>query len=161
MPPGLGTPRVSSVAAPVSVPVQAGAVVETLSGRTARGLHTPASSDDFRGKNLGGADEVHKFEALIRSNAGSARIEPLQLKMSQEIADELEERFSEERDFKLEYLRETGMMIVTYPTALHESFSTLLSAFSYTSHTRDSFVFDTGAELLVTEKDGLRSRVPV
>jgi hypothetical protein len=52
------------------------------------------------------------------------------------------------------------MMIVTYPTALHESFNTLLSAFSYISHTSDSFVFDTGVELLVTEKDGLRPRVP-
>jgi hypothetical protein len=47
------TPRVSSAAAPVSVPVQTGA-----SGRAANGLHTPAASDDFRGKNLGGTDEV-------------------------------------------------------------------------------------------------------
>ncbi|KAJ7206702.1 hypothetical protein C8J57DRAFT_1258421 [Mycena rebaudengoi] len=62
---------------PVSVPVQAGAVVETLSGRTANGLHTPAALDDFSGKTLGGADEIHKFEAQIRSNAGSTQIGPL------------------------------------------------------------------------------------
>jgi hypothetical protein len=60
----------------------------------------------------------------------------------------------------VEYVRETGMMIITYLTALHESFNTLLGAFSYISHTSDSFVFDTGIELLVIEKDDLRPRLP-
>jgi hypothetical protein len=44
------TSRVSSTAAPVSVPVQASAVVEALSGRGASGLHTPAASNNFSGR---------------------------------------------------------------------------------------------------------------
>ncbi|KAJ7252284.1 hypothetical protein C8J57DRAFT_1238163 [Mycena rebaudengoi] len=138
-------PRVSLAAAAVSVPSRA--VVETPSARPASGLHTPAASDDFNGKTPGSSDKVREFEQRIRSEAGCAQIQPLvtlaehrsnlhrrspqQLQMSQEIADQLEEIFSKEREFRLEYLPQIGMMIVTYPTNLHESLTTVMNAFTH------------------------------
>ncbi|KAJ7195029.1 hypothetical protein GGX14DRAFT_575797 [Mycena pura] len=155
--------RVSSAAA--YVPTQAGAVVDTLLGRSASNLDTPAASDDFSGNNPGGVDEVNRFEALVRSNAGSAQIEPLQLKMSQEMADELEEIFSEERDFKsvpftllsflfqlrlrLEYLQETGMLIVTYATAVHESFGPMMDFFTDIATVDKSFIVGFNTEISI------------
>ncbi|KAJ7239738.1 hypothetical protein C8J57DRAFT_1245853 [Mycena rebaudengoi] len=73
------TPRVSSAAAPISVPVQTGTVVQTPLGRAANGLHTPAASDDFRRKNLGGGSPAiprvmaNRSEGPIEPNVPSAK----------------------------------------------------------------------------------------
>ncbi|KAJ7256758.1 hypothetical protein C8J57DRAFT_1517394 [Mycena rebaudengoi] len=135
------------------------AMVDTPSTHSSGGLHTPAASDDFSGKTPGCADKVLEFEQQIRSRVGCAQIEPLELQMLPEIADEPQDKRSDERDFKSD-LRETGMLVVTYPTDLHESFNTLLSVFSHVADTDTSFVVETNVGLLVPDRDGPSKRLP-
>ncbi|KAJ7082189.1 hypothetical protein B0H15DRAFT_952576 [Mycena belliarum] len=130
------------------------------------GLHTPRPSEDVasgppvHGRNTFEA-EVQRIEASIHALLPSSPIEPLQLRMSVDVAHAVEDKMCEDRRFKLEYDGESKMLIVEYPTNVHESFKSIVAPFSHIVDVNDSFIIHTGIDIQTRNEIGaLQKRTP-
>ncbi|KAJ7467748.1 hypothetical protein FB451DRAFT_1259282 [Mycena latifolia] len=137
--------------------------VERPSQAVAFGLHTPKSSlDDTKsanGNNKGPRvldQHVKDIEEQIRIHSASAVLDSLTLNIAPEVWSAVEEKVSEDRRAKCTYDRESGVLIVTCPTAVHETVSAVVRPFRAIADAKSTskFFFDTNRELTVSRTGG-------